>query len=728
MAAKGFARRVSGPILAGVVGLALCAAMATGVSELNPVRRHTRDPATKTTQHWIATLIEHWRDLLAALPRLPEHTDEAGIATPPPIDRAAALGRDITGLREAVAFYKAGDLSRGDAAAKTARDALVHTLLEWAALRSAPHEAGFERLAAFQKAHPDWPTADWLRHRMEAELYFSKATPARVAAFFATEGPQTILGKLVLARTLEAEGKTGEASALVRAIWRESDLTLGLETKIKSDFGVYLDKADYKARADRLLAKSDNGGALRAAALAGKDMVSLLRLRIAAASDRANDKMLSAIPIGLQSDPDYLLAKAQKLRHAEKLKEAAAIMATAPHGSAVAASGDDWWAERRLLARKFLDLGDSETAYRLCAEHDAASFEARLDAHFFTGWLALRFLNDPARAARHFAALAEMAETPISTARAAYWQGRTADISSDPQAYARAKRFYEKAAAETATYYGQLARERLGWPRRVSLRKLTNPVHGDERIEAIRTVELLFAIGENDYAISLASEIAQHVQDDGQLAALVETVALERDARAALTVGKILNLRRLADDSLAFPTFGIPRYDPVDNSAASAIVYSVARQESAFDPRAASSAGAKGLMQMINETAKRTAERAGLDFSTDKLTSDAAFNAKLGAAHLGQLLNEQRGSYILTFAAYNAGGGRVKQWIDAYGDPRSPGVDPIDWVERIPFTETRNYVQRVMENLAMYQVSFSDPPPPARGLGPNDNQMRTATK
>ncbi len=181
----------------------------------------------------------------------------------------------------------------------------------------------------------------------------------------------------------------------------------------------------------------------------------------------------------------------------------------------------------------------------------------------------------------------------------------------------------------------------------------------------------------------------------------------QRDAHDCLIIGKTLAQRGTLIDALAFPTYGIPAYTAAENSAPPALVYAIARQESEFDTHAQSGAGARGLMQMIVATAKRTAEHLKMDFDAGRLLSDAAFSAKLGAAHLGQLLAEERGSPILVFAAYNAGGGHVKDWIDAYGDPRTPGVDPIDWVERIPFTETRNYVERVSENWAMYRASFA---------------------
>jgi soluble lytic murein transglycosylase len=190
------------------------------------------------------------------------------------------------------------------------------------------------------------------------------------------------------------------------------------------------------------------------------------------------------------------------------------------------------------------------------------------------------------------------------------------------------------------------------------------------------------------------------------MAALAQAMIAAHDARGALMVGKLGEPRGFALDEAAYPVFGIPAFEAASNSAGTPLVYAIARQESAFQADAVSSAGARGLMQMIASTAARTAKRVGDPFDVGRLTSDPAFNARLGAAHLGDLLAENNGSMILTFAAYNAGGKRVKEWIAAYGDPRKPDVDPIDWVERIPFTETRNYVQRVAENLEMYRLRF----------------------
>jgi soluble lytic murein transglycosylase len=220
---------------------------------------------------------------------------------------------------------------------------------------------------------------------------------------------------------------------------------------------------------------------------------------------------------------------------------------------------------------------------------------------------------------------------------------------------------------------------------------------------AAQAIKLLHEADARQLTLPLYIDLAQRLTDPTQLNALGDLAVAQRDSRALLAVGKSAVQRGFPLDLHAFPTIGVPAYEPVGGPVETAMVYAIARQESAFDPRAQSHAGARGLMQLMPATAKRTAKRFGVAFTLERLLSDAAYNAQIGAAHLSELMEDWRGSYILAFASYNAGGGNVKKWIDAYGDPRSPHVDPIDWVERIPFSETRNYVQRVMENLQVYR-------------------------
>jgi soluble lytic murein transglycosylase len=641
---------------------------------------------------------------IPAAKRFSGSVPQSGLLSP---DLATKQDRDLTGLAQAIAFYKSGDLAKGDAAAAAAKDRIVKTALEWIALRSFPRETGFDRLQAFMQAHPAWPALDWLKKRSEEALYGDHKSGALIKTYFSGAAPATPAGKLALARALTEDGKTSEAAALVRAVWRDAGLNPQIEARVRADFGIYLDKADHKYRADRLLYKGESAAAFRASALAGPDVLALAKARAAVIDEAPSDKLLAAVPVALRTDPGFLFAQIHKLRHADKIRAAADILLAAPRDPLLLIDGDEWWTERRLLARKLLDQNDAATAYKLCAEHSAMSHEMKIEAEFHAGWIALRFLNDPARAAVHFDAIAKLAETPMSRARAAYWQGRAAETSTAADATATAQSFYEQAASHPATYYGQIARGKLGLAP-LPIRSIANEAKGDEREDSIKVIELLYATGEKDLAAPLVYEAARHLADESQVAALGSLVARQHDAHLSLNAGKIVSQRGMPIDSLAFPDYGVPPFEPLQNSAASSVVYSIARQESAFDSTAVSPAGAKGLMQMILSTAKRTAERAGVAFDQKRLLTDAAFNAQLAARHLGELLAEQKGSYILTFAAYNAGGKHVKEWLDAYGDPRKPGVDPVDWVERIPFTETRNYVQRVIENLGVYRVRFGE--------------------
>jgi len=526
-----------------------------------------------------------------------------------------------------------------------------------------------------------------------------------VGAFFAGQKPASAAGKVALALALRADGAEREAAALVRDAWRNDTFGREFESKILDLFPGVLAQVDHRDRMERFLFKESWSSALRAAAYASKDYVLLAKARVAVGEEAGNaQKALDAVPPSLRYETSYLFAKAQFLRRKEKLDEAAKVLADVSRDPDILVDGDEWWVERRLLARKLLDKGDAKTAYAVARDHAGETTEKRIEAEFHAGWIALRFLNDPATAARHFADAAKIAERPISVARTAYWQGRAAEAAG---AHDEARGFYEKAAGYSITYYGQLARAKLGQAE-VALRALGSGGRAAFEItSAAQGLKKLYEAGVRDLAITLSSDLASRLTDASHLDALGQLVTDARDPRALLAVGKTAVQRGFPLDLHAFPTLGVPAFEPVGDRIEKAMVYAITRQESAFDPAAQSSAGARGLMQLMPDTARRTAKRFGFEFALDRLL-DPAYNAKLGAAHLGELMSDWKGSHILMFASYNAGGGNVSKWIKAYGDPRSPNVDPIDWVERIPFSETRNYVQRVMENLLVYRSRLNE--------------------
>jgi soluble lytic murein transglycosylase len=628
-------------------------------------------------------------------------------ATRDPLDAAKILGEDSEAFYQALAAFKSADFAAADAAAANHRNGLAQTAAHWAGLKLHPREAGFRRIAAFLEAHPDWPAADWLRRRAE-EALVGEHQPDKVAkAWFENGPPATPYGKYAIAKALAREGDFDTAAFYARDAWREDDFPQGFENQFLKELGELLVPADHKYRADRLLYSGKNGPALRAAELAGKDVVLLARARAAANAGAGGDRLFAAVPPSLQNDPGLLFSRVRALNNAKKFAEAGALLRKAPTDPSKVIDGDAWWAERRQASRKLLDIGDADTAYIVAAQHNARSTSNKVEAEFQAGWIALRFLDDPARAARHFAALDQAAETPLQKSRARYWRGRAAEAFDTAEDDARARDFYRQAAAHSTTFYGQLASAKLGAEDR-PLRPAPAPARAEERHEAVQVVELLLATGDKEIAAPLALDAAKNMAEAKQVAALGEVISNQRDAKLSLVFGKSASYRGVPLDDVAFPSYGVPDFEALPNSASRSVVYAIARQESAFDPKAVSSAGAMGLMQMIASTARHTAYQHGVAFDLSRMLSEPSFNAKLGAAHLGILLGEYKGAYLLTFAAYNAGGGRVKQWIDAYGDPRKANVDPIDWIERIPITETRNYVQRVMENFVVYRAKFGD--------------------
>ena len=632
-------------------------------------------------------------------------------AAAPARDFKPAVRPDVSAFMAAAALYQKGDSAGGDALAGRIADPLQRAALDWAALRLAARPDD-RRLAAFAAAHPGWPGGDWIRAEQEAHLYAERAAPGVVAALFAGDPPRTPAGKLAAARAALDAGRRDEAAGIVRALWRDSDLDAWTEGAVLKEFASALTRADHKYRADRLLYAEKTGPALRAAALAGADEVALAEARVAAMSGPLTPRAIAAVPAARQGDPGLLFARVQDARRANRAIEAAAWLALAPKEASALIDPDKWWSEQRMVARELLDLGQFQKAYEICAAARPASVAARIDAAFHAGWIALRFTNDAPEAARRFAAAGAIAQTPLSIARAAYWQGRAAAAMGQGE---EARRFYERAARWPIAYYGQLAAKLLGRGE-IALRAPTTVAAGDARKEATRVVEWLYAAGLDDLATPLAEAAAGRWRDEAQIAALAAVVAAHGDATTNVEFGKIATERGFALDATAFPTFGVPRFAPLPHSADLPSVYAVARQESEFAWRAASGAGARGLMQILPATAQSTARRAGVAFDPSRLSADPAFNTQLGAAFLGQLIEDEGGSLELALAAYNAGGGRVAQWLAAYGDPRTGKIDPVDWVERIPFDETRDYVERVSENLGVYRARLAGAAPsPAQG-------------
>lgn len=637
----------------------------------------------------------------AAAPHAASQPARSAPATSEPISAA-----DLAALKEAVTAARRGRTTEAGDLQKTIGDPVARKLVEWAILRSDETDsASLSRYTAFIKANPNWPAIGLLRRRAEATLWADRPDPSIVRAFFGKDEPTTTKGKLALARAFLLQGDRATAQALAREAWRYDNFSDELEGRVLDVFADLITSADHKARMHMRLYAEDTEDGLRAASRAGGSAPAIAKARIAVIKKAANAAaLLDAVPADAHRDVGYIFSRVQWLRRADKVEEAADLILSIPSNHGQTIDSNEWWIERRLVARKLLDLGDAKTAYRVARDAAVPDKDNYRAEHQFTaGWIALRFLNDPATAFGHFARVAHGNHNPITLARAGYWQGRAAEAMGRS---AEARAHYEAAARYSTAYYGQIARARLG-RKDLVLRPPPEPDRRGQRRDVVRAIDLLYAIDQRDLVAGSLADLGERSTDDAAaLAALGEVAARHGDARAMLLLGKGALGRGLPLEHYAFPTIGIPQYRAIGPAIEPAVVHAIARQESTFNQKTVSSARAMGLMQVTPAAGRYVARKFGVAYDEKRLLSDQSYNVQLGAAELGDLYADYRGSHILAFVGYNAGRGRVKQWIEKYGDPRDPKVDPIDWVERIPFSETRNYVQRVLENLQVYRVRF----------------------
>ena len=704
------------------VGFGICISLSVAAMVLggNADARPNARQKDRSAPHHVAKPA-HPAHRAHARPAAARTSKQESTAIPLPVVRPALadLPPALVAVRQALELIERGKL--GDAAAleKAISDPAARKLVEWALLRRAGNEVAFQRYADFIGANPGWPSLPVLRRRAEVALWREHTDAATVRRFFADDPPVSPVGKFVHARSLKGQGDDAGGESEARSVWRSNALPSEVESALLAAFADGLTHADYVARMDRRIGAKDFGAAMRVAKRLGDNQVAIVKACAAAEAKAANaGKLLDAVPASARDDLGYALCRIHWLMRNDSPGSNVRGRIITPKGDVAAAAKlalgaskqdlqaqdtDEWWRERRALARKLLDLQDATTAYQVVTgAAPPANPYYRAEYHFLAGWIALRFLHDAAAASAHFAHVDEGTADPRILARAAYWRGRAAEAAGDIND-TRAE--YEVASRYPTAYYGQLARVRLGVGG-IVLRPTPRPATDNELVHA---ASILYAIGARDLALTFVSDLAKESSDAAVLAAIAQLTQRQDDARATLTVGKTALERGMALDQSAFPDFGLPRYAAVGPAVDPSIVYSVARTESAFDQRDRSSAMAVGLMQVTPEAGRDTAKRLRVSYDWHRLVADPVYNTQMGAAELAALLKEYRGSYILAFAAYNAGRGRVQQWIAAHGDPRNPKIDPVDWVERIPFAETRNYVERVMENLQVYRARFGSP-------------------
>ena len=624
------------------------------------------------------------------------------LVLPPSLASAAVLSDgDRAAYRLAFAAVRNGDWDSAYTAAAGTQDKLLAKVIRYLDLSRPNSGARFQDIAGFITDNPGWPGLQLLHQRAEEAL--ATAGSEELARWFAQYPPLTPMGRLRDADYWLARGDSARAIAEIRQVWITTEFSSFDERTILQKYGSYLRKADHVERLDGFIWDGRYDAARRMLTMVDTGNRKAAEARIALAQLAGNaERILRQVPRERLNDAGLLFERMRWRRRSDQWDGAVEILEHAPKELV---RPQAWWSEREIIARHALADGQVTLAYKLASAHRMTSGTGYADAEFLAGWIALRFLKEPAKAAEHFQRLYAQVTRPVSIARGAYWAGRSAEAQGDR---AGAAKWYGIAARHLTTYYGQLSAAQIGADGKAAVLEDPQPTAQERtQFDGKELVRITRALGEAE-AADFAKRFVLRLSDDATtpaehalIAALAQEIARPD---LAVTVARRASYAGITLLVEGYPLTEIPNGGDVERP----LVLAMTRQESGFDQFAVSRAGARGMMQLMPGTAKTMARQLELPFSQERLLNDVGYNIVLGRAYLEMLLDRYGGSYLLAVAAYNAGPARVNQWQRDLGDPRSGGTDVVDWVESIPFSETRNYVQRVLENLQVYRLRLGD--------------------
>lgn len=615
----------------------------------------------------------------------------------------AVTDTQANSLASALAAIRAGAWEEAATLGRRA-GGVAPDIVEWHRLRAG--RGTLEEAREFLARRPDWPGLPYLKSRAEARLPIG-GDPRAVIDFFAGERPETASGSLALAIAYADMGATGDAAAQAVLAWLTQPMDPPVEAAFLARWKADLAPA-HEARLDMLLWEGRSDQARRMFPRVSEGWRKLAEARIALQGDVPGvDARIEAVPEALAGDPGLAYERfAWRMRRNRDADAIALMLAQSP---ARLGRPEAWANQRRSLARALMRAGEAETAYRLAAEHGLAEGSDYADLEWLAGYVALTYLNRPEQAADHFARFGAAVETPISLGRAGYWLGRAEEAAGNAEA---AQKAYAFGARHQTSFYGQLAAERAGMAMDPALAGRDPYPDWDDLPASEGSVaaaaEFLLAAGERTLAERFLVHFTETLEPD-EIGALADE-ALERgEPHLALMIAKAAATRGIVLPRAYFPVVDLD-VDPMPVPRELALA--IARRESEFDPSVMSGAGARGLMQLMPATAEVVSRNLGLDYSTRRLITDPGYNARLGTAYLADLQRRFGNNLALIAAGYNAGPGRPARWMELYGDPRAPAVDPVDWIEHIPFRETQNYVMRVMESIPVYRARLAGEPVP----------------
>lgn len=632
---------------------------------------------------------------------------------------------DATPSQEAVSQLKDALKAKSIAAASGLTDPVARKLAQWQAFRGGLGTP--EELARFPSDNPAWPDSQLIVRRSEEQLFIRGGSSTEMRAFFKDREPVSGAGWAALASAHLAEGDEATARRHAARAWSDEEMPVTLESGFLERFGKLLGTDDHKRRLDRILVDRLRFAAeRRERAAIARRVIPLLpeaerktaEARMAVfMKDKAASKLLSALPADPSPPVDWGLAFTRAAHHLDgnRLSEAVRLLVDIPDDAEKLVSPDDWWLLRREAAFDALTAGKAALAYDLVKQAGPLSVNPLKEQSHIAGFIALRLLGKPDFALAHFEIAQKAADGPLSRARSAYWSARALDALGRKT---EARDRYALATRDPDTFHGLLAKQVITGNRRAEL-NVAMPVMPttDEAIrfvalDATRAAVLARRAGlDRNTVVALFASLRNHLKSEGEMVLLAELAASLGDTQTSLRVGKAAIARGLNLLIYAYPIDAFPEYEPIRPPPETAVLLGIARQETEFNTQIISTAGARGLLQVMPITARHVCAQHKIKCDIARLLTDHSYNARIASAYIADRMAELGGWYTVSLAAYNAGPGRARQWIRENGDPRTNAIDPIDWMERIPIEETRHYVEKVLANIQVYRARLGEAQP-----------------
>ena len=630
--------------------------------------------------------------------------------------------RDFNYAKQAIQFMEKSNWKDALKVAKKARAKSIYNFIQWQHLLTTGNRASFYDYKEFIERNKNYPRIGRIKYLAEHKISTQILSPKDIINWFENRKPLSGFGKMVLGESLILTGNNSEGIKLIKKGWITADLSKSDLKFFRKKYKKYLRSDDYIKRADYLAWENKYWDLRRMLRYLPKDYRLLYTARhLLMRKSYGVDSAISKVPQKLKNDPGLNYDRLKWRRKRGRLESSLEILLNIDNTKEYMVRPEKWWTERSIIARSLIYKKKYETAYKITSKNAMSQGPEFAEAEWMSGWIAFSFLKDPLLAEEHFKRFYENVGYPISLARGAYWLGRTYEKMGNREL---SEKWYKEGAKYLTTYYGQLSHLKVYPNQKFAL---YNSMQVDIKIsedfyrkKLVAIVHLLDDLKKEKYAKYILRFLANENINEGSeiLAAKLATDISRFDF--AIQISKIASYEKRFHHKYNYPIIGVPKNVKGRKIPDSAFILSIIRQESEFDTSANSSAGAKGLMQLMTYTARIVAKQAKIPYSKKKLTKNPKYNINLGSFYLAGLLLEYDGSYPFSIAAYNAGPKRVKYWNKINKNPQKGNIDYVDWIELIKFKETRNYVQRVLENFNVYRFILEQKPIKLKNFFKND--------